>query len=273
MSGFGRCALTVAIPVLSAMGFQVCPVPTAVLSCHTAYSDFAIQDLTDFMPKCLEKWKKLNFEFECIYSGFLASHRQVGEVNKYIDAYPEAIIVVDPVMGDEGEIYKTVDEELKNSMIELVQKADLITPNLTEAAVLLKEKYPENGISIPKVKEWLSRLAELGPQYVVITGVKTDSGKYLNAGFDKMEGKYYGRYIDYVPKVFYGTGDIFASVMTGCILEGMTLKYAMAKAVRYIEMCIDATTADGDELKDGVYFESKLDFLSNGKRLKELTEL
>ena len=273
ISGFGRCSLTVAIPVLSAMGYQVCPVPTAVLSCHTAYKEYKMKDLTDFMSDCLQNWKNMAFEFECIYTGFLASDKQIDKTIEYLDTYSDALVVVDPVMGDDGKIYKTVTEAMKTKMRMLAEKADLITPNLTEAAILLNEKYPENGITMSGLKDWLSRLADMGPQYAVITGVKTNDGKYMNAGFDKLQGKYWGRYINYIPKTFYGTGDTFASVLTGSILDGKNLKGAMADAIKFIDMCIENTTADKEALKDGIYFEPMLDYLCNSQRKIGLIEL
>lgn len=273
LSCFGRCSLTVAIPVLSAMGFQVCPVPTAVFTGHTAYQDYKMKDLTDFLPKCLEHWKQTGFKFECIYSGFLSSHAQIDQVIAYIEAYESALVVVDPVMGDNGLAYRSVSKQIQRHMHELVEKADLITPNMTEACILLEEEYPTKGTSLFKVKEYLTRLADMGPQYVFITGVLTTDGKYCNVGYDRLEGKYWIRPIDYKPKTFYGTGDTFASVLAGCILDGQPMKKALAFASQFIDLCINNTTSEGEELKDGIYFEPKLDFLTNTQRDTTVKEM
>lgn len=132
ISGLGKCSLSVILPVLSAMGVQVCPVPTAVLSAHTGYGDFVMRDLTDFISDALEHYKKLGQHFDCVYSGFLASAEQIDHCLDFLSAYPQALKVVDPVMGDNGKPYRTFTDELCRKMSRLVKAADIITPNLTE---------------------------------------------------------------------------------------------------------------------------------------------
>lgn len=273
LSCFGRCSLTTALPILSAMGFQVCPVPTAIFTGHTAYAEYKMKDLTDFVPKCLEHWRQAGFKFECVYSGFLSTHAQIDQVLAYIDYYESALVVVDPVMGDNGTAYRSVSKQIQRHMHELVEKADLITPNVTEASILLEEEYPQKGMNFFKLKEWMTRLAEMGPQYVVITGVKGTDGKYCNAAYDRIEGKYWFRPVDYQPHIYYGTGDAFTSVMTGCILEGKPLKDALAEASRFVELCIGNTDAEGEELKEGIYFEHHLAFLITTQKDKTVKEM
>ena len=142
LSGLGRCSLSVIIPILSAMGVQVCPVPTAVLSAHTGYGDFVMRDLTDFISPALEHYKKLEVDFDCVYSGFLASEEQINHCLEFFSSFPQSLKVVDPVMGDDGKRYKTYTTKLCEGMKELVAVADIITPNLTEASILLDEEYP-----------------------------------------------------------------------------------------------------------------------------------
>ena len=171
ISGLGRCSLTVVIPVLSAMGIQVCPVPTAVLSAHTGYSEFVMRDLTDFMKPALEHYKKMDMKFDCVYSGFLASSEQIDHCLEFFEAFPDALKVVDPVMGDGGKAYKTYTKELCSRMVELVKVADIITPNLTEAAILLCEEYPKAAILSAEIKSCLFWLSYLGAKIVFFSSL------------------------------------------------------------------------------------------------------
>ena len=184
ISGLGRCSLTVVIPVLSAMGIQVCPVPTAVLSAHTGYSEFVMRDLTDFMKPALEHYKKMDMKFDCVYSGFLASSEQIDHCLEFFEAFPDALKVVDPVMGDGGKAYKTYTKELCSRMVELVKVADIITPNLTEAAILLGEEYPTASMRSSEIKSWLVRLSKQGAKIVVITSVNLADGGMSTVGYD-----------------------------------------------------------------------------------------
>ena len=186
MSGFGRCSLTVILPVLSVMGVQVSPIPTAILSTHTGgFGDVVMRDLTDYLAPCLEHYKSQEIEFECVYSGFLASENQVDHCLEFFRSYPEAFKVVDPVMGDHGKPYKTYTKAMQKRMAELVRVADLITPNVTEACILLGEEYDHNPITRQQAKSALVRLSEMGPRYVVITGVQLASGTMTNVGYDR----------------------------------------------------------------------------------------
>ena len=171
ISGFGRCSLTVIIPTLSAMGVQTCPVPTAVLSTHTGgLGDVAMRDLTDFIPAALEHYKNLHLDFDAVYTGFLGSQAQIDHCLEFFKAFPKALIVVDPVMGDHGKPYKTCDKALQQRMGELVRAADIITPNLTEAYILLGQDYDFGPMTHSHAKSLLARLSEKGPSMVVITG-------------------------------------------------------------------------------------------------------
>ena len=173
LSGFGRASLTTVIPILSTMGIQVCPVPTAILSTDTSnFTGYSFIDLTDYMEEHIAHWKKLNLEFDCIYSGFLGSPRQIKIVSDFVDyfGHKDNLVVVDPVLGDNGSLYGTMGQEMVTEMRKLVSKADIITPNFTEAAFLLGEEYKEVTTE-QEVKEWLVRIAEMGPKIVIITSV------------------------------------------------------------------------------------------------------
>ena len=167
LSGFGRCSLSVILPTLSVMGVQVCPIPTAVFSTHTGgLGEVQRRDLSDFTLPCLEHYQRLGLEFECVYSGFLSSEEQIDHCLKFFSTYKDAFAVVDPVMGDHGRPYRTITPGMRARLGELVQVADVITPNLTEACMLLKIPTFTEGLSRSQAKSLLVRLSELGPNYV-----------------------------------------------------------------------------------------------------------
>lgn len=257
LSGFGRCSLAVIIPVLSSMGIQCCPVPTAVLSTHTGgFDDIAIKDLTDYIGAALSQYKKLGIEFDSVYSGFLASAEQIDHCLDFFDAYKNSLKVVDPVMGDHGRPYRTYTPELCERMGELVDVADVITPNLTEASILLGEQYPEE-LTAGLVKRWLARLGER-VRITVITGVPLAEGAIANVGFDRERGGFWRVDCDYVPASYPGTGDIFAGVLTGSLLSGDSLPIAMDRATSFTQIAIKNTFSYGLEARNGVLFEPSL---------------
>ncbi|MGN0627294.1 MAG: pyridoxamine kinase [Oscillospiraceae bacterium] len=259
LSGFGRCSISVILPVLSAMGVQVCPVLTAVLSAHTGgLGDVVFRDLTDYIHPTLEHYKKLGIDFEAVYSGFLGSEEQVGSCLEFFKAYPNALKVVDPVMGDNGKAYKTCGESLQKGMKELVAVADLITPNKTEAAMLLGESYNTSPMSRSEARSLLLRLSRLGPKCVVVTGVELASGELANIGYDGENGSFWYVPCEYVPVSYPGCGDIYASVLTGAMLGGASLPIAMGKATAFAELCVKTTFSYGSDPRYGVMLESVL---------------
>ena len=195
LSGFGRCSISVILPVLSAMGVQVCPVPTAVLSSHTGgLGDPVIRDLTDYIEPALRHYQSLGVEFEAVYTGFLGSGEQVDCCLEFFKAYPKALKIVDPVMGDNGRPYRTCTPELRRRMSELAAAADIITPNITEAAMLLEESYPAAPLTRSEAKSMLLRLSHMGPKRVVITGAELAQGGLASLGYDGENGSFW-----YVP--------------------------------------------------------------------------
>ena len=265
LSGFGRCSLSVITPVISSMGMQVCPVPTAVLSSHTGgLGEVAMQDLTGHLAPTLEHYKRLGLEFECVYSGFLGSSEQIDHCLDFFKNYPDALAVVDPVMGDHGRIYRTVTDEMKKRMGELVAAADLITPNLTEACILLGEHYQSVPLTAEEAKSKLVRLAKLGPKKIVITGVSLASGEAMaNIGYDAERGAFWCVSCDYVPVAYPGTGDLFAAVLTGAMLQGDSLPMAMDRATKFVQLAIKTTFGYGSDTRFGVMFEPLLNRLAN----------
>lgn len=263
LSGFGRCSLSVILPVMSAMGVQVCPVPTAVFSSHTGgLGEVVMRDLTDFISPALEHYRRLELDFECVYSGFLGSQEQIDCCLRFYEAYPEALAVVDPVMGDHGKPYRTYTAVMRERMQELVRVADIITPNLTEAAMLLGEEYRRVPLTSAQAKSLLARLSEKGPNAVVITGVELASGVMANIGYDRGRNAYWYTACEYVPVSYPGAGDIFAAVLTGSLMTGDSLPMAINRATKFIEIAIKTTFSYGTDTRHGVMLETALPYLT-----------
>lgn len=267
ISGFGRCALTVIMPVLSTMGMQVCPVPTAVLSTHTGgFSDFSFHDLTDTMVEYIDHWKGLDLKFDCIYSGFLGSEHQIDIVKDFIRDFKtkeNQLLVVDPVMADDGELYETYTPAMKKKMAFLVQKADIITPNLTEAYFLLDENYVENPMNENAMKAMLTRLSDMGPKIVVITGIPGQDGHHYNIGYDKAADICWKVGYESIPVNYPGTGDIFTSVLIGGLLKGDNLPMAIDRATQFVSLAVRITYGYRTPERDGVILEKVLGWLNN----------
>ena len=264
LSGFGRCSLSVILPVLSAMGVQVCPVPTAVLSTHTGgFGEVELRDLTDYTLPALEHYRRLDLDFECVYSGFLSSAAQIDHCQAFFEEYNGALAVVDPVMGDHGRPYRTCTADIRKGMGRLVSLANVITPNLTEAFILLGEDYDHNPLTSSRAKSMLARLSERGPRMVVVTGVTLATGEYANIGYDRDHNAYWKASADYVPASYPGTGDIYASVLTGSFLMGDSLPMAMDRATRYVELTIKTTFGYSTDPREGVLLERTLEWLTH----------
>ena len=265
LSGMGRVSLTVVIPILSSMGFQVCPLPTAVLSNHTQYPGFSFLDLTDEMPKIIAQWKKLEVEFDAIYTGYLGSPRQIQIVSDFIRDFrrPDSLIVADPVLGDNGRLYTNFDGEMIKEMRHLITKADVITPNLTEAALLLDHPYEE--IQRTDAYEVVRRLSLGGRRSVVLTGYSSEPGQTGTLCFDRDSGESKAVQTPREPQDFSGTGDLFASVLAGGVAKGVPLFQAAQAAADFVRDCIARTLAEGLTEQDGVDFEPLLGQLTSSK--------
>ncbi len=266
LSGFGRTSLTVIIPVLSAMGMQVCPLPTAVLSTQTSgFDDFRFVDLSSAMHSFLAHWQELGLRFEAVYSGFLGSPDQVETVAACIEAClaPGGIAVVDPVLGDNGQLDPTMTPEMVERMRWLITRAHCITPNLTEAAFLLNEPYPGHALAPEAQKEWLRRLADLGPELAVITSAPLPGEEHKSAvvAYDKGQDRFWQVRCDYIPAFYPGTGDTFASVLTGSLLQGDSLPVAIDRAVQFVTLGIRATFGHKLPCRDGILLERVLQTL------------
>ena len=264
LAGFGRASLSVVVPVLSTMGCQVCPFPTAVLSTHGGFPGYVKVDITDSMQEYMEHWEQLEVRFDAIYSGFLGSPIQIEMVGRFIDAFAEEdqLVVIDTVMGDNGKIYGIIDVEMLEGMKGFVNKANIITPNFTEAAFLLGKEYPKS-VSVEEIKEWIHRLGEMGPRRVIITSVpfgERDNSSSVVA-FDRYDGRIWRINCSYVPAYYPGTGDIFTSVIVGSILQGDSLPIALDRAVQFVSIAIRASFGYTTPKQEGVLLERVLDNL------------
>lgn len=268
LSGFGRCSLTVALPILSAMGVQCCPLPTAFLSTHTGgFEGFTFLDMTDEMPKVAAHWKTLDLGFQAIYSGFLGSERQIGIVENFIRDFrrENTVVVVDPVMGDHGAVYQTYTPAMCTGTARLAEMADVITPNLTEAALLLGVRYDELPTGEAGCREIVERLSLDGRRSVVLTGAVTAPELTGAACFDAVSGGTDLIQTQRVPREFHGTGDVFASVLTGALVQEETLPEAVRQAVEFVRACAQATARSGLPMREGVEFEPLLGLLTDGQ--------
>lgn len=265
LSCFGRCSLTIALPVLSAMGCQCCPLPTALLSAHTGFSGNTFLDLTVEMGRIADHWAAMDLQFDAIYSGFLGSADQVDTVARFFDTFKKSdtAVIVDPVMGDHGTAYRTCTPELCRGMRVLAENSDVITPNLTEAALLLDRPYEE--IRQADAYEVVRRLSLGGRRSVVLTGYFSEPGQTGALCFDRDSGESKAVQTPREPQDFSGTGDLFASVLAGGAARGVPLFQAAQAAADFVRDCIARTLAEGLTEQDGVDFEPLLGQLTSSK--------
>ena len=246
LSGMGRVSLTVVIPILSSMGFQVCPLPTAVLSNHTQYPDFSFLDLTDEMP---------------IYTGYLGSPKQIQIVSDFINDFrhEDSLIVADPVLGDNGRLYTNFDMEMVKEMRHLIKKADVVTPNMTELFYLLDKPYKADNTD-EELKEYLRLLSDKGPQVVIITSVPVHDEPHKTSvyAYNRQGNRYWKVTCPYLPAHYPGTGDTFTSVITGSLMQGDSLPMALDRATQFILQGIRATFGYEYDNREGILLEKVL---------------
>lgn len=257
ISCFGKCSLTVALPIISAMGIETAVIPTAVLSTHTGgFTGYTFRDLTNDIPDIADHWKKLNLKFDAVYTGYLGSMEQINIVSNFFDDFrtDKNVIIVDPVLGDNGKFYAGFGAEFAEKMSSLCSKADYITPNMTEASFMLKIPYNEI-YDKNYVEDILRRLAEFGCKTPVLTGVHFDNIKQGAVAYDSENDKFYYSFGDNIDRSVHGTGDIFASVFTGAVTLGKDIQTALDISVNYTVECIKATIPYFDEMWYGSCFE------------------
>lgn len=284
ISGYGRCSLTVAIPILSAMGVQCCPVPTSILSNHTGFPVWFFDDYTDKMGQYLEKWKELNLSFDGIATGFLGSERQIQMVMEAIEEFrtPDTRVIVDPIMGDHGKAYATYTPKLCQEMEKLVRLADVVTPNVTESCILTGREYKSFGWSRKELEEMAKEIQAMGPGFVVITGVasqakegsqgKKEADEQESRGWkeDKQQRNSQGSLTNVIVKpdgeiCFQrskkvgrerpGTGDVFSSIVAGAAVLGWELQDGVKLAAWFVKRCIEKSDELDIPLTNGVCFE------------------
>jgi pyridoxine kinase len=257
LCGYGKCSLGVAIPVLSAAGCDVCPVPTSLFSAHTKFPEFYMLDTTDMLKPYLDAWVKEGVELDAVYSGFLGAAEQVASIQRLYAEHPKALRIVDPVMGDGGQMYPTYTQELCDAMKELVDGADVLTPNLTEASILTGIAYEGQDIPDEKVKEYMDALLAMGAKNVVIKGIARNDGKIRNyvAGQDVELLEVSG---EMLPYMLHGTGDLYCSSLAAAIMCGRSLADAVKFAGELVHDAMVVTRLQPDFEVRGVSFESVL---------------
>lgn len=268
ISGFGRCSLTAAIPVISALGAEPCPLVTAVLSAQTGFPFYHMTDLTGHMLPIMENWQRMGAEFNGIYSGFLTGPEQVGLVQDFIGRFrrPDTVLLTDPILGDNGELFPIFDMDFVGRMLELASASDIVTPNLTELCLLTGESFgalTETAGSpdyFKRIAGICEKLMKAGAGAVAVTGIRR-GGSIANltmdgGGFDVCS-------LPMHPGSFSGTGDLFASVLCGCAVEGRDLRESAKLASKFINAAIAATPGDRDR-NYGVSFQQVLGMLTDG---------
>ena len=264
ISCVGRCSLTVALPVLSAVGIETSILPTAVLSTHTGgFTGYTFRDLTEDIMPIAEHWKSLDLRVDAIYTGYLGSFEQIEMVKKIIDMFrrEDTVVLVDPVMGDNGSMYAGFGPEFAKGMVGLCQKADIVIPNLTEAALFLDEEYAGEERSKTEVEDMMRRLSQLCGCSVAITGVST-SGENLGAGtFDKDTGKVAYSMAGRVHEYYHGTGDVFGSSFLAAYMNGKNLEQSAQIAADFTRQGILNAIEDGQEPRYGADFERSIPWL------------
>ena len=261
ITGFGRCSVAVQLPIISQLGVQCCVLPTSILSNHTGFPSYSFQDFTPHMHEHIDEWRKLNLQFRGICTGFLGSAEQISIVRDFIDEFggDDCVTLVDPVMGDEGKAYGTYTPEMCGRMAELVAHADIITPNITEACLLTGTLYREQHDE-DYVRALLEKLLAFGPRTVILTGVRPADGRMGVAAMDA-SGEMSVHLTEYIPAVFHGTGDLFASACVGYLTLGRSTAEAIRRASEYVVRTLRVTAQNPDARWYGVDFETTLPLL------------
>ena len=263
LSCIGKCSLTVALPIISAMGVETAIVPTAVLSTHTMFNDFTFRDLTEDMDGIKKHWVKEDFDFDAIYTGYLGSKEQIQIVTDYFDTFggEHNYIIVDPAMADNGKLYTGFTPDFALEMAKLCSKADIILPNISEACFMLGKEYIGENAAPSQIKELLTELTSLGAKVVVITGVKFGENDFGFMGYNTKTEGFFQYSTEEIPMKSHGTGDVFASTFTGALMNGYTVYNALKIAADYTCACIKNSYNDPDAVNYAVNFEAEIPLL------------
>lgn len=257
ISCVGKCSLTVALPIISAMGTECSILPTAVLSTHTMFKEFTFRDLTGDITPIAEHWKREGFVFDAIYTGYLGSFEQLKLVETFIDDFrtENNVVFIDPVMADNGKLYPGFTEEFARAMAKLCAKADVIVPNLTEACFMLGVPYPGDDYDEDYIKKMLKDLTASGAKKAVLTGTKFKAGEVGFMGYNREKDEYFSYAHRHIPVSFHGTGDVFSSTAVGALSQGRDLLESMKIAADYTVDCIERTMQSPDHVNYAVEFE------------------
>ena len=268
ISCVGRCSLTVALPVLSAMGFETSILPTSILSTHTGgFEGYTYRDLSADMNPVADHWRALGLRFDAIFTGWLGTHRHVENLAHLLEAVgPGAELIADPVMGDNGRLYATLDGDYVDAMRRFCGRAELLLPNITEAAILTGTEYPYPGYNRAWVADMLRRLIDLGPRVAVLTGVSLQPGRIGAAAMDRYAGRMICYDDAFIPGMWHGAGDVFASALIGAHLRGAPLDRALRLAVTFTARCIRRTRDAGTDERLGLQFEPELITLADNQQ-------
>ena len=258
LCGYGKCSLGIAIPVLSAAGIDVCPVPTSLFSAHTRFPKFYMHDTTPMLGDYLDAWREEGIELDGIYSGFLGSAEQVDAILRLYREYPDALRIVDPVMGDGGAKYPTYTDEMCEAMKGLVDGADLLTPNLTEASILTGIPYEGQDVDEAYVRRAMDALFEMGAKAVVIKGVVHEGEQVIRNYVAVSGGEMEEVSGELLPYMLHGTGDLFASGLTAAVYAGESLSASVEFACTLVRHAMQITPDQPDYQVRGVSFESVL---------------
>lgn len=270
ISCVGKCSLTVALPIISAMGVEASILPTAVLSTHTMFQNFTCKDLTDQIKPITAHWKSEKMEFSAIYTGYLGSFEQIDLMKEMFDQFKtgDTITFVDPAMADNGKLYPAFDEAFAKHMATLCAKADITVPNITEACFMTGMEY-RTEYDETYIKELLDRMAAIGAKITVLTGVGFEPGQTGVMGYDSTTGEYYYYSHDKIDVSYHGTGDIFSSTCIGAMMNDMDWKEAMKVAADYTAECIRITMEDPSEPWYGVNFEQAIPYLLDRMKARQ----
>ncbi|WP_165173731.1 PfkB family carbohydrate kinase [Adlercreutzia sp. ZJ242] len=262
LCGYGKCSLGVAIPVLSAAGCDVCPVPTGLFSSHTAFPGWYMHDTTDILVDYLAAWQGIGVEIDAVYSGFLGAPEQVDVIRSLYERYPKALRVVDPVMADHGKVYPTYTPELCDAMASLACDADILTPNLTEAAIILGEpigeKWAGTDITDAEAARLVGALVERGAKNVVLKGIQREGEGVIRNFVGGKDLPVREVSNEYLPYMLHGTGDVYASCVMAAVMAGRNLEDAVAFAGDFVHDAMIVSAQQPDFRDRGVSFEPLL---------------
>ncbi|ARJ37521.1 pyridoxine kinase [Sporosarcina sp. P21c] len=269
LSSFGKCSLTAAIPVLSVMGVQACPLPTAMLTAQTEYPSYYCNDLTSAMPLYTKEWEKLHVTFDGIHTGYITGKEQIHHILTFLESFytDRTLLLVDPVLGDNGKAYDNFDEELLEQMKVLVARADIITPNITECCLLTGYSYDALHRCVDE-QDYLKIVEDAGKQLqqatgaeIIITGIQPPSRQFTIGNMYINDTDTLFTTVPYNNKSYSGTGDLFASVLMGSRLRGMDMEQSISLAKEFLLAAIEDTALDDTPLEAGVNFEKYLRML------------